>query len=108
MSPLSNQIWICVILVYIGVCTILFLVSHFSPYEWHFDDDVLKNDFTILNTMWFSLAAMMQQGVDIAPRYIFIINYLKKLHKLINYITNILKNGSVFWVLVSYTEHILI
>ena len=102
MSPLSNQIWICVILVYIGVCTILFLVSHFSPYEWHFDDDVLKNDFTILNTMWFSLAAMMQQGVDIAPRYIFIINYLDA------YITNILKNGSVFWVWVSYTEHILI
>lgn len=47
-------------------------MSRFSPYEWHYDasknERGLHNDFTILNTLWFNLAAVMQQGVDIAPR----------------------------------------
>lgn len=72
MSPLDSRIWICVVLSYIGVSAILFLVSRFSPYEWHYDpkknDNALNNDFTLLNTLWFNLAAVMQQGVDIAPR----------------------------------------
>jgi hypothetical protein len=69
---LDSKIWICVILAFIGVSVILYLVSRFSPYEWHYDasknENGLNNDFTILNTLWFNLAAVMQQGVDIAPR----------------------------------------
>lgn len=76
MAPLDSKIWICVILAFVGVSGILFLVSRFSPYEWHYDaqknERGLNNDFTILNTLWFNLAAVMQQGVDIAPRYTFI------------------------------------
>lgn len=72
MAPLDSKIWVCVILAFIGVSAILYLVSRFSPYEWHYDskknDHALHNDFTILNTLWFNLAAVMQQGVDIAPR----------------------------------------
>ena len=72
MAPLDSRIWVCVILAYTGVSIILFLVSHFSPYEWHYDakkdERGLVNDFTVLNTLWFNLAALMQQGVDIAPR----------------------------------------
>lgn len=73
MEPLDSQIWLCVILAYISVTIIMFLVSRFSPYEWHYDEDKnaigLNNDFNILNTLWFNLAAVMQQGVDLAPRY---------------------------------------
>lgn len=29
----------------------------------------MANDFSILNSMWFSLGAFMQQGCDISPRY---------------------------------------
>lgn len=72
MAPLDSMIWFCVILAYVGVSIVLFLVSRFSPYEWHYDpeknDHALNNDFTILNTLWFNLAAVMQQGVDIAPK----------------------------------------
>lgn len=74
MAPLDHMIWVCVVLAYIGVSVVLFLVSRFSPYEWHYDpkkdERGLVNDFTMLNTLWFNLAAVMQQGVDIAPRYI--------------------------------------
>lgn len=72
MSPLDSKIWICVILAFAGVSIVLYLVSRFSPYEWHYDatknENGLNNDFTVLNTLWFNLAAVMQQGVDITPK----------------------------------------
>lgn len=72
MSPLDSKIWICVILAFAGVSVVLYLVSRFSPYEWHYDpsknENSLNNDFTVLNTLWFNLAAVMQQGVDITPK----------------------------------------
>lgn len=100
MNPLSQEIWVSVIFSYIGVSIVLFFVSRFSPYEWrliqysdainiHPDQipnqqqqqlpgvapnyaspTVIVNDFSILNSFWFSLAAFMQQGCDISPRSI--------------------------------------
>ena len=71
MAPLSKEIWMCVTFAYIGVSVILFLVSRFSPYEWSIEDEAtpqLSNKFSILNTLFFALAAFMQQGVDFIPR----------------------------------------
>jgi ABC-type amino acid transport substrate-binding protein len=71
MNPLSKDIWMCVIFAYIGVSVILFLVSRFSPYEWNMENEEilqLSNKFSILNTLFFALAAFMQQGVDFIPR----------------------------------------
>lgn len=71
MAPLSKEIWMCVTFAYIGVSVILFLVSRFSPYEWSMEDEEtsqLSNKFSILNTLFFALAAFMQQGVDFIPR----------------------------------------
>lgn len=71
MDPLSYEIWMCIIFAYIGVSVVLFLVSRFSPYEWHVDDESgISNDFTISNSLWFSLGAFMQQGCEISPRYV--------------------------------------
>ncbi len=56
-----------------GVSVVLFLVSRFSPFEWHIEDNTdgptVTNNFTIFNSLWFSLGAFMQQGVDIEPRW---------------------------------------
>ncbi|CAF3808094.1 unnamed protein product [Rotaria sordida] len=73
MAPLSKDIWMCVTFAYIGVSVILFLVSRFSPYEWSMKNEEtlqLSNKFSILNTLFFALAAFMQQGVDFIPRSI--------------------------------------
>ncbi|XP_034232443.1 glutamate receptor 1 isoform X2 [Thrips palmi] len=88
LSPLSKEIWVCVIFSYIGVSIVLFIVSRFSPYEWRllqWGDEpntgahrgpgpapapVVANDFSILNSLWFALGAFMQQGSDISPRSI--------------------------------------
>ncbi|KAK9891998.1 hypothetical protein WA026_017479 [Henosepilachna vigintioctopunctata] len=84
LNPLSKEIWVCIIFSFIGVSIVLFTVSRFSPYEWRLlhlpseQHDIsgvhgahggsMANDFTMLNSMWFSLGAFMQQGCDISPR----------------------------------------
>ncbi|XP_068232916.1 glutamate receptor 1-like isoform X2 [Palaemon carinicauda] len=72
MSPLSEEIWMCVVCAYVGVSIVLFLVSRFSPYEWKvmesFNKTYITNDFTMCNSLWFTLAAFMHQGVDLCPR----------------------------------------
>jgi len=72
MKPLSYEIWMCVVFAYIGVSVVLFLVSRFSPLEWNVEDNTdgpsVTNNFTIFNSLWFSLGAFMQQGCDIEPR----------------------------------------
>ncbi|XP_035383161.1 glutamate receptor 1b isoform X2 [Electrophorus electricus] len=35
LDPLAYEIWMCIVFAYIGVSVVLFLVSRFSPYEWH-------------------------------------------------------------------------
>uniref|UniRef100_A0A8C1AY06 Glutamate receptor, ionotropic, AMPA 1b n=1 Tax=Cyprinus carpio carpio TaxID=630221 RepID=A0A8C1AY06_CYPCA len=39
LDPLAYEIWMCIVFAYIGVSVVLFLVSRFSPYEWHADDE---------------------------------------------------------------------
>ncbi|XP_076843694.1 glutamate receptor 3a isoform X2 [Brachyhypopomus gauderio] len=78
LDPLAYEIWMCIVFAYIGVSVVLFLVSRFSPYEWHLDESEEAkepgsppdppNDFGIFNSLWFSLGAFMQQGCDISPR----------------------------------------
>ncbi|CAL1544185.1 unnamed protein product [Lymnaea stagnalis] len=69
MQPLSQEIWLCTIFAFIGVSVVLFLVSRFSSEEWQVDSESkLENDFTIGNSLWFSLGAFMQQGCDVLPK----------------------------------------
>uniref|UniRef100_A0A8C3GM63 Glutamate receptor n=1 Tax=Cairina moschata TaxID=8855 RepID=A0A8C3GM63_CAIMO len=79
LDPLAYEIWMCIVFAYIGVSVVLFLVSRFSPYEWHLEDSTEEprdpqnppdppNEFGIFNSLWFSLGAFMQQGCDISPR----------------------------------------
>uniref|UniRef100_A0A8C6TYD7 Glutamate receptor n=1 Tax=Neogobius melanostomus TaxID=47308 RepID=A0A8C6TYD7_9GOBI len=66
LDPLAYEIWMCIVFAYIGVSVVLFLVSRFSPYEWHAEEpeegapdqgptDQPPNEFGIFNSLWFSL-----------------------------------------------------
>ena len=78
LDPLAYEIWMCIVFAYIGVSVVLFLVSRFSPYEWHteeYEDGQIQtsestNEFGIFNSLWFSLGAFMRQGCDISPRFV--------------------------------------
>ncbi|XP_025016477.1 glutamate receptor ionotropic, kainate 2 isoform X1 [Tetranychus urticae] len=73
LSPFSMVVWVYVVGAYVGVSVILFVVGRLSPYEWdnphpcRQDDQVLENDFSLLNSFWFTIGSLMQQGSDLAP-----------------------------------------
>jgi ABC-type amino acid transport substrate-binding protein len=74
LSPFSMVVWVYVLGAYVGVSVILFLVGRLSPYEWdnphpcRQDDQVLENDFSLLNSFWFTIGSLMQQGSDLQPK----------------------------------------
>ncbi|KAH9514028.1 Glutamate receptor 1 [Bulinus truncatus] len=86
MEPLSVEVWVCIIVAYLTVSIGLFLVSRFSPVEWkkvrenqvNIDwskvreekDGIYHNDFSLFNSFWFSMGALMFQGSDTCPRSI--------------------------------------
>lgn len=49
-------------------------LCRFSPYEWdnphpcNEEPDVLENQFSLMNSLWFTVGSLMQQGSDIAPK----------------------------------------
>ena len=74
MSPLAIEVWIYLLTAFLGVTLFLFVIARFSPYEWVNphpcvrDPDELENNFTMKNTLWFTIGCLMQQGCDIMPR----------------------------------------
>lgn len=74
MLPLAPEVWIYLLTAFVGVTLFLFMVARFSPYEWQnphpceAEAEELSNDFTMKNTLWFTIGCLMQQGCDIMPR----------------------------------------
>ncbi|KAL5960897.1 Glutamate receptor ionotropic kainate 2 [Taenia solium] len=74
LRPLSPAVWGYVLIAYVGVSMALFFVARFSPYEWtnphpcNVDSQLLKNNFNMLNSLWFTIGSLMQQGRCILPR----------------------------------------
>ena len=67
---------IIVVVVVIIIITINFIFTRFSPYEWDNphpcteEAEVLVNEFSLCNSMWFTIGSLMQQGSDISPKAI--------------------------------------
>ncbi|XP_043850555.1 glutamate receptor ionotropic, kainate 3 isoform X8 [Dromiciops gliroides] len=101
LNPLSPDIWMYVLLAYLGVSCVLFVIarghccfphlfqhiwltlghdlelsssSRFSPYEWYDahpcnpGSDIVENNFTLLNSFWFGMGSLMQQGSELMPK----------------------------------------
>ncbi|MEE6484051.1 hypothetical protein FKM82_013739 [Ascaphus truei] len=74
LSPLSPDIWLYILLAYLGVSCVLFVIARFSPYEWYDahpcnpGTNIVENNFTLLNSFWFAVGALMQQGSELMPK----------------------------------------
>ncbi|XP_036098867.1 glutamate receptor ionotropic, kainate 1 isoform X6 [Molossus molossus] len=74
LNPLSPDIWMYVLLACLGVSCVLFVIARFTPYEWYDphpcnpDSDTVENSFTLLNSFWFGIGALMQQGSELMPK----------------------------------------
>ncbi|XP_061145491.1 glutamate receptor ionotropic, kainate 3 isoform X1 [Syngnathus typhle] len=68
LNPMTPDIWIYILLAYLGVSCVLFVIARFSPYEWYDahpcnpGSDVVENNFTLLNSFWFGVGSLMQQA----------------------------------------------
>merc|ERR1712223_1039215 len=76
MHPLSLDVWIYIVVAYFIVSFLLFILARFSPYEWdnphpcNEEPEVLVNEFSLINSMWFTIGSLMQQGSDLSPKAI--------------------------------------
>uniref|UniRef100_A0A4W4F6E4 Glutamate receptor n=1 Tax=Electrophorus electricus TaxID=8005 RepID=A0A4W4F6E4_ELEEL len=74
LNPLSPDIWMYILLACLGVSCVLFVIARFSPYEWYNphpcnpESDMVENNFTLLNSFWFGVGALMQQGSELMPK----------------------------------------
>jgi len=52
---------------------LLFLLGHFSPYEWkrkhicNQDSLLVENQWSLLNSFWFTIVKLLRQGTNINP-----------------------------------------
>lgn len=70
LSLLFSNHRYCVIVAYIGVSFVLYIVSRCNPTEWITETEgMLHNQFSFPNALWFSFAALVQQGSDLSPRF---------------------------------------
>ncbi|XP_054273168.1 glutamate receptor ionotropic, kainate 2-like [Macrosteles quadrilineatus] len=73
LLPFSSQVWYCTIAAYLGVSLLLFVMARISPREWTNpypcieEPKMLENQFSLNNSLWFTLGSIMQQGSEIAP-----------------------------------------
>ena len=77
MEPLSYRVWGCIACGFFAVSFILYMVGRFSPCEWQDEGSTAapSDAFSFVNTLWFSLGALMQQGPDIFPRFVTVKSY---------------------------------
>nr|XP_022295209.1 glutamate receptor ionotropic, kainate 2-like [Crassostrea virginica] len=73
LAPLDNTVWAGIITVFLGISLVLLLTARFTPYEWinpHPCDpttEEVENQFSPLSSLWYVIAALMQQGCELAP-----------------------------------------
>lgn len=97
LNPLAVEIWLYVFGTYIVVSLTIWVVARFSPYEWSEPNPcdagvggecdcsppstvgdcqaatallVIENDFTLANSLWFTIGTLMQQGSDLNPKVV--------------------------------------
>ncbi|KAJ6219803.1 hypothetical protein RDWZM_005615 [Blomia tropicalis] len=74
LKPLSVEVWLYLASAFLGISILFWILSRISPYEWvsphSCDPDPLEleNQFSIGNSLWFTIGSLMQQGSDLAPR----------------------------------------
>ncbi|KAL7026698.1 hypothetical protein ACKWTF_005131 [Chironomus riparius] len=74
LQPFSAGVWACVIGSFFLVSISLFIMGRMSQQEWDNpypcveEPEVLLNQFTLKNAIWFSVGAVLQQGSEIAPK----------------------------------------
>lgn len=78
MSPFSMDVWMSLAGACLAVSMTLFFLGRICPAEWDNpypcieEPTELENQFSFQNSMWFAIGALLQQGSEIAPKYVYV------------------------------------
>lgn len=69
MNPFHSDVWFAILVTLLVVSVTVFILNYFSPFGYK-DDNYLgtSREFSFFNSVWFSLACMLQQGAENQPR----------------------------------------
>jgi len=71
LDPFTTDVYVYTILVFVLVTLIIYVLARFSPNQWEEppncvkEPEELENQYTFMNSFWFTLGALMQQGSDV-------------------------------------------
>ena len=69
MNPFENAVWFCTLATLVIISIAVFVINYFSPYGYKQEDGKgTSEEFNYFNSLWFSVACMLQQGGDNTPR----------------------------------------
>ncbi|XP_066262906.1 glutamate receptor ionotropic, kainate 2-like [Euwallacea similis] len=72
-SPFSTSVWLMLGVAYILVSIAIFIMGRLSPTEWNNpypcieEPEYFVNQFSIRNSLWFTIGGLLQQGSELAP-----------------------------------------
>ena len=68
-NPLHSEVWFAMLATLLVVSVAVFILNYFSPFGYKDDNELgTSQEFSFFNSMWFSLACMLQQGAENQPR----------------------------------------
>ncbi|XP_063916984.1 glutamate receptor ionotropic, kainate 2-like isoform X2 [Zophobas morio] len=74
LNPLSAEVWMYTVTLYLTVSVILYFVARMAPGDWenphpcNLNPDELENLWSISNCLWLTMGSIMNQGSDILPK----------------------------------------
>ena len=73
LDPFSTEVYVFTLIVFVLVTLVIYVLARFSPNQWEEpsscvkDPEFLTNQYNLINSFWFTLGAIMQQGSDVVP-----------------------------------------
>ena len=69
MNPFDNNVWFAILGSQFVISIAVFVLNYYSPYGYKDGNGRgTSQEFSFFNSLWFSLACMLQQGADNSPR----------------------------------------
>ena len=69
MLPFHRHVWISTLASQVAIAIAVFVINYFSPYGYKDENGKgTSEEFSFFNSVWFSLACMLQQGGDNTPK----------------------------------------
>ena len=73
LDPFSSDVYVFTLIVFVLITLLIYVLARFSPAQWEepssciSEPELLTNQYNLINSFWFTLGAIMQQGSDVVP-----------------------------------------